>query len=82
MELKIAALPNDLKNLACLGGELNLKAHYCSTFSQVHYKDINDKSKVYGQDWEPWDSKKRLSDAQKVSEKKITGQRWGRCRAY
>ena len=70
MELKIAALPNDLKNLACLGGELNLKAHYCSTFSQVHYKDINDKSKVYGKDWGTPRLQKSVSDAQKVSEKR------------
>ena len=70
VEFKVAALPNDLKNLAFLAGELNMKAKYPSTFGNVSSDDMNKHHKVYGKDWLPFDYDKRLADADKVRDKK------------
>ena len=70
VEFKLAGLPNDLKNLSFLAGELNQKAHFFSTFGDVHYKDVNDRNKIYGVDWKPFEYNQRLRDAKKVASKK------------
>ena len=70
VEFRLEALPNDLKNLAFLAGELTVSAKYFSTFGNVTYDDINDVSKTYGTHWKPFKYKNRLLNAKKVAKKK------------
>jgi len=75
VEFKLKALPNDLKMLAFLAGELTNSAFYFSTFGNVHQKDSNDHTKSYSlstnsSNWHPFSMEKRIADAKKVTEKK------------
>ena len=68
-------LPNDMKMLAFLAGELTNSAHYFSTFANVHKDNANaiDISFNTGKstDWVPFNYAKRLQDAKLVQQKKI-----------
>lgn len=72
VEFKLSELPNDMKMLAFLAGELSNSAQYFSTFGNVTKNDCNDHKKVYGPngDWKPFSFKKRVEDAKKVAAKK------------
>ena len=73
-EFKLSELPNDMKMIAFLAGELSNSAFYFSTFGNVNQHNANDYQKSYGKDfsndWKPFPIKKRFSDAEKVAEKK------------
>jgi hypothetical protein len=70
IKFKFAELPNDMKMLAYLAGELPNSAKYFSTFGNVCNDDVHDVSKTFGpapsNTWKPWDYKQRLCIANKV----------------
>ena len=74
VEFRIAELPNDMKMLPLLAGELSNAARYFSTFGNVTKKDSNDVSKTLKdpnkRGWEPFSYEKRISDAYKVEKKR------------
>ena len=74
VEFKLAELPNDMKMLAFLAGELSNAATYFSTFANVNQKDSNDISKFICENdmkqWQPFTYQKRISDASKVDKKR------------
>ena len=74
VEFKVQSIPNDMKMLAFLGGELSNAALYFTTFANVNKKDCNDMTKSFSLDgsksWKPFDYEKRLSDAALVIAKK------------
>ena len=67
-------LPNDMKYLAFLGGELSISASYFSPFADINKKDIANTQENFGskpQDkWHPWKYSQRLRVAAAVKEKK------------
>ena len=70
-EFKLAALPNDMKMLAFLAGELSNAAHYFSTFGNVNKENCNDVRKCFGVDWKPFSYEKRIKDADLLRVKKV-----------
>ena len=70
MKFVIGELPNDMKMLAFLGGELTNSATFYSTFANVSQHDHADLKGTFGEKlidtWRPWDYPKRLKDAKKV----------------
>ena len=77
VEFTVGELPNDMKMLSFLAGELSNAATYFLTFANVCQQESNDYKKSFGQSekdyWKPWSYEKRLADAQKVKEKKTSG---------
>ena len=74
VEFKLELLPNDLKMLAFLAGELSNSAYYFSTFANVHKDEPHHFKKSFGtgknQDWKPFPYTKRLNDVKLVEKKK------------
>lgn len=74
VEFKLELLPNDLKMLAFLAGELTNSAYYFTTFANVNQSDCNDVNKKYGTNnsfqWYPFPMDKRIKDAALVLKKK------------
>ena len=74
VEFKLSELPNDMKMLAFLGGELSNSATYFTTFADVYQSGSNDVNKTFGlsqtSDWKPFSYKKRVSDSKLVDKKK------------
>ncbi len=66
----IGELPNDMKMLAFLGGELTNSATYFSTFADVSKDSIVNCKGTFGphptDTWKPWDYAKRVKDADAV----------------
>ena len=73
VEFKVRALPNDMKMLSFLAGELSNSSTYFSTVADVSQVDGNDFNKWFDFSnpsyWKPWNHSKRLSDAAKVGVK-------------
>ena len=73
VEFRVECLPNDLKMLAFLAGELTNAATYFTTFANVNSRDSNDVSKVFSpdgaSDWKPFAFKKRIQDCSTSSKK-------------
>ena len=70
VEFKLCELPNDMKMLCFLGGELSNAATYFTTFANVCKDDsLNDK-KSFGTNWMPFPYEKRVADSAKVQKKK------------
>ena len=73
VEFKVTELPNDMKMLAYLGGELSNAATFFTTFANAESKDSNDYRKSFGVSgshfWKPFSYEKRLTDAKKVAQK-------------
>ena len=69
IELKVELLPNDMKMLAFLGGELTNAAYFFTTFANVNRDDKNDISKKFSLKgdfaWKPFTYEKRIADAAK-----------------
>ena len=67
-------MPNDMKMLAFLAGELTNLAHYFTTFVNVNQRDVNDVENTFSfgnnSKWKLFSYEKRCSDALKVMEKK------------
>ena len=74
VEFKVGSLPNDMKMLAFLCGELTNSAYYFTTFANVTKDDCNNIKKSFSLDgsksWKPFQYEKRCSDAKKVIQKK------------
>ena len=70
VEFKLGELPNDMKMLAFLAGELSNSSYFFSTFGNVNQDDANNYKKKFCEDWKPFDYEKRLLDAHKVQKKK------------
>ena len=66
----IAELPNDMKMLAFLAGELSNSAKYFSTFANVstdNYKDVSGSFGHGGSNtWKPWKYSERVSVAKAI----------------
>ena len=72
VEFKLAELPNDMKMLYFLAGELSNSAYYFSTFANVNTKNCNEFSRKIGNDendWHTFKFDKRLKDAEKSIQK-------------
>ena len=67
-EFRLRELPNDMKMLCFLAGELSNAATYFSTFGNVTKSDANDLNKEYGKDWKAFSFAKRLEDVKKVAD--------------
>ena len=63
-------LPNDMKMLAMLGGELSNSSTYFSTFGNVSTKDCADLRGKFGSGpqckWKPWIFEERIKNAERV----------------
>ena len=74
VEFQVNELPNDMKMLSYLVGEISNTATYFSTFENVKYKDCNDFSKSLVVEkkhfWKPFPYSKRISDPEKAIQKK------------
>ena len=70
IKFKFSELPNDMKMLAFLGGELTTSAKYLSTFAKISSDDKCDVSKTFGlephNDFRPWSYDQRIAVAKKV----------------
>lgn len=76
IEFLFCELPNDMKMLCFLGGELSNASFYFSTFANVNQKDSFDFTKSFSKvehnaSWKPFTYEKRIKDAEKVQNKKI-----------
>ena len=67
-------LPNDMKYLAFLGGELTISATYFSPFAGISKSEINDVQGSFGltpdNKWKPWKYNDRMKVADAVTKKK------------
>ena len=70
VEFRLKEIPNDMKMLAFLAGELSNASYYFSTFANVNQQNCNDFKKRIGNDWIPFDYEKRLKDYRLVQTKK------------
>ncbi|XP_057297789.1 uncharacterized protein LOC130628799 [Hydractinia symbiolongicarpus] len=74
VEFLLGELPNDMKMLAFLAGELTNSAYYFSTFGNVNKDNSAKFEYTYGtkqsDKWMPFNYHKRISDAKKVEGKK------------
>ena len=73
IEFKVELLPNNMKMLAFLGGELTNAAYFFTTFANVNSDDKNDISKKFSLkgdfSWKPFTYEKRTADAAKIASK-------------
>ena len=71
VKFSFSELPNDMKMLCFLAGELSNSAKYFSTFANVHYDDFKSSSGSFslsgGGMWHPWAYDERISVAKQVS---------------
>ena len=70
VEFKLAELPNDMKMLSFLAGELSNSAKYFTTFADVNSENYRDYTKSFGMHWKPFLYSKRVEDSKKVIKKK------------
>ena len=74
VEFMVGGLPNDMKMLSFLAGELSNSSTHFLTFANVCQKESNNYKKSFGlfegSYWKPWKYENRLADAEKVNEKK------------
>ena len=73
---QIKELPNDMKMVAMLAGELSISARYFSPFANVSKDDCTNLKGTFGvrkrATWEPWKYELRLAVVQKVDKYKET----------
>ena len=67
VEFSLTELPNDIKMLSFLSGELSNAATYFTTFANVNTNNYRDYEKTFGKDWVPFSYDKRISDSKKVA---------------
>lgn len=76
VKFKISELPNDMKILAFLGGELSNAATYFSTFANVSTHSMSALDGSFGssgkEKWEPWKYEDRVLVAKKVEQFKTS----------
>ena len=70
VKFEFSELPNDMKMLCFLAGELSNSAKYFSTFANVSYDDMSKIDFTFGHSeddkWRPWAYEERLSVASKL----------------
>ena len=70
VKFRFAELPNDLKMLALLAGELPVSAKFFSTFANVSTDDCDDPNGTFwiedSNKWEPWSYASRLKMSKRV----------------
>jgi hypothetical protein len=70
----ISELPNDMKMLAYLAGELSNSAKFFSTFADVSLENCKNTNGSFGKEksntWHPWQYSKRLAVVEKVDAEK------------
>ena len=75
VEFKLQLLPNDMKMLCFLGGELSNAATYFTTFADASKHDADDLTKKFALDntefWKPYKYEKRVKDAEMAQKKKV-----------
>ena len=76
VEFKLNSLPNDMKMLAFLAGELSNSAHYFTTFANVNKSDCNKTDKTFSMiggntSWNPFSYEDRLNFAKLLKRKKL-----------
>ena len=73
---QIKELPNDMKMIAMLAGELSISARYFSPFANVSKDDCTNLKGTFGvgrgHTWEPWKYEQRVAVVQKVDKYKET----------
>lgn len=73
---QIKELPNDMKMVAMLAGELSISARYFSPFANVSKDDCTNLKGTFGvgrrHTWEPWKYEQRVAVVQKVDNYKET----------
>lgn len=71
VKFEFSELPNDMKMLCFLAGELSNSSKYFSTFGNVSYDDMSTLKATFGQSnghqWRPWVYEKRLNVAKQVT---------------
>ena len=74
LSFKFELLPNDMKYLAFLGGELSISASYFSPFADIKKDDINNLQGTFGTGpqnrWHPWKYSERIRVATAVEKKR------------
>lgn len=74
VNFEFAEIPNDMKMLSFLGGELSNSAKYFSSFGNVTYDDMANLQFIFGRahtnQWKPLEYGKRLKVAKQVEELK------------
>ena len=74
VQFEFELLPNDMKYLAFIGGELSNAATYFSSFADVHKDSMNDLKSTFGaksqNKWKPWNYANRLKVIAAVEEGK------------
>ena len=76
VKFEIAELPNDMKMLAYLGGELSNSAKYFSSFADVSTESLSNSKGTFGHGssdtWKPWKYNYRLKVVEKVEKLKTS----------
>ena len=76
MSFHFEELPNDMKLLAVLGGELSNSAKFFLSFANVSTNDCTDISGTFGSSpsckWKPWKYSSRLKVVEKVDSLKFS----------
>lgn len=76
VKFEFSEIPNDMKMLCFLGGELSNSAKYFSSFGNITYNDMANLQFTFGRlradtnQWKPWDYGKRVKVAKQVEELK------------
>ena len=70
VEFRVGEIPNDMKHLHFLAGELNNNATYFTTFANVSNANHRVLNGTFGEEpgdtWKPWTYEKRVEDAAKA----------------
>lgn len=72
---KFSELPNDMKMLALLAGELPNSAKYFSTFANVNKDNCKELNGTFGTSnntWQPWEYKARLKVVKEAEQFKLS----------
>ena len=67
VEFKLKELPNDMKILAFLAGELSNGATFFTTFANVSIHNHRDVTKLFRKDWLPFPYEKRMEVTKRVT---------------
>ena len=69
VEFHLRELPNDMKYMCFLAGELKNSAHYFTTFANVNKDNANESGFEFGVQWSAWRYEDRVSNAKVVQAK-------------
>ena len=76
IKFEVSELPNDMKVLCFLGGELSNSAKYFSSFANISYDNMNSLKFTFGlsegNEWRPWDYETQVKVVKQVEKLKET----------